>query len=459
MPLSETDDQADYVLAVQAPAYALSATSFAIESAFAEHLRELKRSIGPRFRHLVLIAPHLSAADYASKSHHLGMLSLERDGIVFVPAHPVSTSAKAFWFSHAGPLWRKVKSAVSGAGVVHSGMSSDVCRPLMAMVNLAALRKRIPIIFIVDIDFRQHARDMYYLGIWSLRTYLINRLFHEPLKWLQVWSAPRLCSLVMLKSSQMVQDFGRGQAHVKDFYDTAHSSEHVLPPEDLSERLAHLRDWRRPLEVVFFGRLVSTKGIDRAVDAVRLARLIGADVRLSIIGDGPCLSALQEQVAEAQLGDQVSFCPQVEYGTELFKKLRDADVAIATPLIEDTPRAAFDAMARGIPIIAFDMPYFRTLAEHSGAVVLAEWPDTVDLARKIVELGRNRDGLAAMAVKAVDFARKNTQEAWLDRRVEWMFHYALGEPRKDLDPAPAGPELAPCRRMNMPPLTESSASG
>jgi glycosyltransferase involved in cell wall biosynthesis len=324
-------------------------------------------------------------------------------------------------------------------------MSSDVWRPLMAMVNLAAVQARIPVVFVVDMDFRQHARDMYRLGNWSLRAYLVNRLFHEPLKWLQVWSASRFCALVMLKSSRMVQDFGRGRAHVKDFFDTAHSAEHVLSAESLSERLANIRDRQRPLQMVYFGRLVPNKGIDRAIEAVHLARLKGADVRLSVIGDGPCLAALQKQVAEMQLGGHVSFRQQVGYGAELFEKLREADFAIATPLIEDTPRAAFDAMARGIPIVAFDMPYFRTLARSSGAVVLAQWPDAADLAQRVSELCRDREWLADMAVRAVEFARKNTQRAWLERRVEWILHYALGEPRNGSSQEAAEAEDAPCR--------------
>ena len=68
----------NYVVALQAPAYPVSPTEFATESAFAEHLKELRRSIGPSFARLVLIAPRLSEDDYATHKHHIGLHEQEQ---------------------------------------------------------------------------------------------------------------------------------------------------------------------------------------------------------------------------------------------------------------------------------------------------------------------------------------------------------------------------------------------
>ena len=419
----------NYVVAVQAPAYPVSPTEFATESAFAEHLKELRRSIGPSFARLVLIAPRLSEDDYATHKHHLGTVSLEHDDVLFIPAHPVSVSAMRFWLCHARAIWQQVKEAVRDAGVVHSGMSTDLWRPLMAMVNFAAWRAGRPVVFFVDIDFRQHSRRFYETGRWSFSFYLINRLVYDPIKWLQVWLAPRMFQLVMLKSASLVRDFGRGRPNVKNFYDAAHSFDEVLPDSALDERMAWMREPGRPLQLVYFGRFASNKGLDRAIEAVRLARIQGEDLRLCLIGAGDCQTALERQVAEADLGHVVTFKPQVRYGKTLFEQLRQAHLSIATPLIEDTPRAAFDSMARGIPIVAFDITYFRDLEQGSGAVALADWPHAQSMAHQLVTLSRDRERLAAMASRGVAFARDNTQAAWLERRTQWMLEFALAPPK------------------------------
>lgn len=416
----------DYLVAVQAPAYPISATSFAVESAFAEHLKALRTSVGSRFARLVLVAPRLSEADFASQQNHLGRISLEEDQILFLPAHPLAASPAMFWLRHAWPIWRQVGKILAGGAVVHSGMSTDIWRPLMALVNFAGLRAHQPVIFMVDIDFRQHSRRFYHLGVWNLKAYLVNRLLHDPLKWLQVWLAPRLFQLVMLKSASMVRDFGNGRSHVKNFFDTAHSEEHLLPAAGLDRRLAGIRGGGA-LKLVYFGRLVLNKGVDRIIDAVAMARDRGAAVELTVIGDGPCLASLQRQVAALKLDGAVRFLPQIAYGPELFDRLDEAHLMAAAPLIEDTPRAAFDAMARGLPIVAFDISYFRDLAECSGAVALSRWPDAGDLAGQIVTLHDDRERLAEMAAKSLAFATDNTQQAWLTKRAAWMREFALGE--------------------------------
>lgn len=410
----------DYLIAVQAPAYPISPTRFATESAFAQHLRELRLSIGPAFDKVVLIAPTLTQEAYAARRHHLGVIDSEADGVVFLPGHCTSTSARHFWLRHARSLWQRIRAAVRHAGVVHSGVSDDVWRPLMAMVNLAAWLARRPVMFLVDIDFRQHSRRYREVGLWSFRQYLVNRLVYDPLVYLQVWFAPRLFQLVLLKSASMVRDFGQGREHVKNFYDTAHGPQDVLTEAELDSRLVTLREPGQPLQLTFFGRFVAYKGLDRAIEAVRQARARGADVRLTLIGSGEREEALRAQVKAAGLDGAVSFATPVPYGPALFELLKPMHLCVATPLVEDTPRAAFDAMARGLPVVAFDISYFRDLAQVSGAVVLAPWPDPAGLAERLCELALSRDRVAAMARSAVAFALLNTQDVWLRRRTEWM---------------------------------------
>jgi glycosyltransferase involved in cell wall biosynthesis len=430
----------NYIVVVQAPAYALGNGRFAIESAFAEHLRALRASTGGEFNRLVLVAPSLTPAAFAARRSHLAILDAEQDGIAFEPAFPEDASPARFWRYHAAPIRRRLTEMMRGGAVLHSGLSTDLWRPLMALANLTALLARVPTIFFVDIDFRQHSRQLHALGWWGRRAYVTNRLLHDPLKSLQVRLAVRFCDLVLLKSATMVRDFGRGRPWVKNFFDTAHDAAHVLDGAAMHARQeALLRG--EPLRLAYFGRLARNKGVDRMIEAVALARADGARLTLQVIGDGDERDALVAQAQRAGLEGVLHFPAPLPYGAPLFQALQEVDVALAAPLIEDTPRAAFDAFARGLPIVAFDLTYFRDLAEATGAVALARWPDARSLADRLVELSRDRPKLAAMAARARAFAAENTQSIWLARRDAWMRRYAL--PRAmELRRAAPGPALS-----------------
>ena len=409
-----------YFVVVQAPAYSLSAERCALESAFAVHLRVLRKLIGPKYSELVLIGPSLTDEAYRASAGQLEVLDVSSSGVRFLPAFPLSVSRSDFLLHRLWPTWRWLTSLFSEPCVVHSGMSTELARPLMFMASLAARCAGRPVIFMVDMDFRDHARRFYRTGQWSLKSYLVNRLAYDPLKWLQLRLAPSLFTICCFKGATLVRDFGRGRPNVRMFYDTVHSSADVLTAEQLARRLEFVVSGVGAFTATYFGRLAANKGIDRMIRATSLARAQGVDVRLRIIGDGDCRESLVKLASELGIAGHVEFCPAVAYGEPLFGLLKDCHICIAAPLIEDTPRAAFDAFSRGLPIVAFDISYFSDLAKASGAVIATPWPEAEGLSRAIVQLARDPQRLGELIRRAVGFAGDNTQEIWLGRRLEWL---------------------------------------
>jgi len=409
-----------YVVVVQAPAWPVSPEKCALESAFGAHLRELKAQVGATFDELLLIGPSLTRAQYETLRTQLVELDARETGIRFLPAFPLDTPRWKFLLTGWWPMWRMLNREFSGPCVVHSGMSTDLARPLMFMASLAGRWRKRPVVFFVDMDFREHAKRFRATGTWSLPSYLLNRAVYDPLKWIQLWLAPRLFDLCCYKGPALVRTFGSGRSNVKAIFDTAHSASQVLGEEALARRLSRIADPSRSLVACYFGRLAMNKGIDRMITAVRLAREAGANVRLRIIGAGECGETLRAQVERERLGEAIEFVDPVPYGEPLFRLLKDCDVCLAAPLVEDTPRAAFDAMARGLPVIAFDISYFRDLASAGGSVVTTPWPDPQGMARELVSLSVDRAQLAGLVRKAVEFARANTQQIWLSRRHAWL---------------------------------------
>jgi glycosyltransferase involved in cell wall biosynthesis len=409
-----------YFLVVQAPGYPLSADRFALESAFAVHLRKLRELIGSEFEELVMIGPALSESAYRAAAPRLDVLDVATSGVRFLPAFQLAESRGYFLLHRLLPMWRWLKTLFAAPCVVHAGLSTDLARPLMFMASLAARRMGRPVIFIVDMDFRQHARRFYKTGMWSLKSYLASTLVYDPLKGLQLRLAPRLFQVCCLKGGSLVRDFGRGHPNVHNFYDTVHSERDVLNEEQLQSRIRWLESAQPPLRVVYFGRLAANKGVDRMIAAIALARSQGTNVCLRVIGTGECLESLRAQARASGLEEHVEFLAPVAYGEPLFRLLADCHACVAAPLIEDTPRAAFDAFSRGLPIIAFDIAYFRDLARASSAVLAMPWPQVDGLADALIHIDRDRVLLGSMARSAVNFAARNTQDIWLQRRLGWL---------------------------------------
>ena len=63
--------------------------------------------------------------------------------------------------------------------------------------------------------------------------------------------------------------------------------------------------------------------------------------------------------------------------------------------------------------------YYTSLLEESSAVETSPWPDIDSFAARIVALDLDRPRLEQMSLAAVEFARANTQEIWIDRHIEW----------------------------------------
>jgi len=396
-----------------------SRTSVAVESAFAEHLRVLQRMLAPGFASLTVAAPVMDPGDYERERGVLGRIDEEREAIRYVALHPGSARGASFWLRHFPVVLARLAREVRRADLVHAGPSHNLWRPVESAALLLAKLSGKRTLCVVDIDLRHDARMNRRTGRWSRRTAWICRAVYDPLRSLQLRAAARWASLLLLKGRRLCDDYGRGRPQVRYFLDAAFSAEQVLAPEALERKLAALAHEERPLELVYFGRLAAYKGVDRCLEAVaRAAARTAAPMRLHVIGAGEESGRLEALASAPALSGRVVFRGALPFGPLLFEALRPMQLLLAAPLSEDTPRSALDAMASGIPVLAFATEYYRDLAS-SGAVDVVPWPDVDRMADRIVHYAQDKRRLAPLARAGVEFARANTQEIWLGRRVQW----------------------------------------
>ena len=418
MNAADSTNNKTYLMVLPVPAFRLNEHQFAIESAFADHLRLLRLKLGELAQTLVVALPEMSAATYEATQAALGMIDETVDGIRFSPMYPANIGRLGYLKS-LPRIMRALHKEVRQAAVVHAG-PSELFRPYEFASLLLGCALRRKTISVTDIDNRKSAQMNYKSGRWSKREYLDTILLHRPVNRLQQAVAARAFSLVLLKGAKMARDYGGGRPNVKNFLDSAFSAEHIISDEKLEQKCAALADPATTLEFTFFGRLVGYKGVDHMLRALAHAKTQGLqNFRFNIIGGGDEETALQELTNSLQLQNEVVFQGSVAFGSSLFERLHNYHVLLAAPLSEDTPRSALDALASGQTIVAYDTYYYEELKAAGAPVTTVAWSDAQALGAAIAALGRDRKQLAMRLREAVAFARENTQEIWLERRVEW----------------------------------------
>jgi glycosyltransferase involved in cell wall biosynthesis len=418
-------DSKTYLMILPVHCYRLDSHTVALESAFVKHLKLLREKISPVFDQLVVGLVEVDAEEYQQRKQALSVIDELESGIQFKLLYkPKNFSSRLHQFSHLLKISKKLRTLIAQCDVLHTGLTANIWFPMEFVAILLGKALQKPIVYVVDIDFRRTAYMSYATGAWSFKSYLLCKYIYDSFRIFQIHCAVRLCALLLVKGEKLCRDFGRGKQNVKNFLDAAHSSYHVITRGRLSQKFAVLKDKTCPLEIVYFGRLTSYKGVDRCLRAVAIAhQQFGCNVVFHIIGSGEQSEELKHLAQSLSIDDRVIFHGALPFNQEFFEKLYSYHLLLAAPLNEDTPRSALDAMAAGIPILAFNTYYYKDLAS-TGAVDVVEWPSVQQMAQKIANYSENRELLADMAVQAVEFAKKNTQEEWLDRRFEWTLTYA-----------------------------------
>ena len=409
----------DYLMVLPVQHFRVSHSLVAVEGAFAEHLRLMRSRLGDSGDRLVVASPAMGIEVYERTKQSMSIIDEEGEAISFCTLFTADATRSLLGkVRRLYPVMRTVYSLAKRSYCVHSGASWNIWLPFEFASILFGIALRRRTVFVIDIDYRNSALMSYRVGDWSWKSYVLCRYIYDTARSLQVRIAARYCSLVLLKGRKMVTDFGAGRPNVQYILDASHSEENIVDVGSLEKKIKDLRDRSRPVRLTYFGRLTAYKGVDRCLRAVVMAKRAAANVQLDIIGSGEELDALRRLAIECEADSYVRFHGAMPFNEQFFDFLYQFHLLMAAPLREDTPRSALDAMAAGVPYLAFDTYYYRELLE-SGAGRIVPWPDVSAMAEAIVELEENREQLVSMVEHAVSYARANTQEIWLDRRLAW----------------------------------------
>jgi glycosyltransferase involved in cell wall biosynthesis len=124
--------------------------------------------------------------------------------------------------------------------------------------------------------------------------------------------------------------------------------------------------------IVAVGRLVEQKGFDLLIEAVARLTADLPEVRLIIFGEGPDRDALEARAATLGIADRVSLPGNT---TKPGTWISAGDVFVLSSRYEGFPNVLIEALAGGLPTVAFDCPWGPSAIlthEKNGMLVPAE---------------------------------------------------------------------------------------
>lgn len=149
------------------------------------------------------------------------------------------------------------------------------------------------------------------------------------------------------------------------------------------------------LRIVCAGRLVEKKGFSYAIEALRHLVQKDPGYRMVIAGDGPLAEELRKTAVCEGVADHVQFTGWVDQET-LRSLLEHAAVFLATNIesksgdTDGIPNIVKEAMATGVPVVAFDHPGLQELIVHRTSGLLVPSRDVTGIVSAIEELRNDR---------------------------------------------------------------------
>ena len=244
--------------------------------------------------------------------------------------------------------------------------------------------------------------------IVSERTDPSKHLVPAPWRWMRRHTYPRAESLVVLteETAELMAEFYPRERMV-----VIPNSVAAIPSSSEAGETAEV-----PRESILLGvgRLAAAKGFDRLIEAVSLLIERGAfeGWKLVLVGDGPERTELTQQAADLPAGT-VEFAGRVANPEEWYRR---ASLFALPSRYEGFPNALLEAMAAGLPAVAFENCATRQIIRHDWDGLLVPEEDVPALAQTLAALisdPSHRQTLGRSARDVVDrFSESDFWSRW-----------------------------------------------
>lgn len=164
-----------------------------------------------------------------------------------------------------------------------------------------------------------------------------------------------------------------------------------------------IRPQSKIIDGVFLGRIHASKGIDDLIAAWVMVNRRRPGSKLIIIGDinQKAMQRLTSEIAKKNLDIEVTGYLQPEAA---FSILKSSCVFVFPSYEEGFGIAILEAMACGVPVVAYDLPAYRQIFERK--LVRVPVGNVEELANQVIRLLENPDARSSLAIEGMKLAVK-----------------------------------------------------
>ncbi len=229
-----------------------------------------------------------------------------------------------------------------------------------------------------------------------------------------------------VKKADSIFTFSRGY---KDWIERIYglSGVKVIPPgvskpDNPTPIPAEIRDLvksRNEPVLVFVGKLVPWKNVDRLINITRLLHKRGSSVTCLLVGDGPCMVDLKKQVATLGLNGSVIFAGYVK-PEDVFSYYLASDLFVLLEKNVSFGLSIVEANAMGLPVLAFEGGGPSDIIDDGNNGFLIPPNETDEqITARIENILGSREIRLEMREHALEAAGRFTWEAFATRFLEF----------------------------------------
>ncbi|MBY6070319.1 glycosyltransferase family 4 protein [Marinobacter salsuginis] len=191
----------------------------------------------------------------------------------------------------------------------------------------------------------------------------------------------------------------------------------------LNELKAEYQANRADRVVGFIGQMIPRKGIPDLLDVFDQLYREDTNLKLQLLGDGRQRAELEEKAAGQSSAKAIEF---LGFRSDRLELLSRFNLFVMTSSLEGIPRCMMEAMAVGIPVVAYDIPGVDKLVTHGETGLLAPHGDKAALAnccRRLLDDSALAARLSANARQLID---EKYSAARMAQEYEHLFADLLG---------------------------------
>jgi len=159
---------------------------------------------------------------------------------------------------------------------------------------------------------------------------------------------------------------------------------------------------KKPLKIIFIGRLISNKGPQILVESAKTIIKKFSDIQFLIVGDGPLRRSLEQYCEKNNLSTYIKFLGQKEDIREI---LKEGDLYVRPSYADGFPLGVLEAMAAELPVLAAKNSGTMEIIQHGKTGYLVNPGNVEELSQGIYEMLMNPSYMKKVAKNGLQFVK------------------------------------------------------